>query len=146
MRSFASSQVPLPIGAVSSWQPSHAQCRDTLAVVHGKMCFKVECRPGFNYARDPHEVKRTTCGIRFSSQSLDLCLFSPVGTRSLALFTQHCWSMLTACLLSLSLLTQETDIENGAAVGEICMQEGDKKVNFILCDIKEDHHDVCHKG
>ena len=56
--------------------------------------------------------------------------------------------MLTACLLSLSLFlsTQETQIENGAAIGEICMQEGDKKVNFILCDIKEDHHDVCHKG
>lgn len=88
-----------------------------LSVVHGKMCFKMECKPGFNYARDPHEVKHTKCGIRFSSKSLDLSLFSPV----------------------------DTQIENGAAIGEICMEEGDRKVNFILCDVEEEHHDVCHK-
>jgi GH15 family glucan-1,4-alpha-glucosidase len=88
-----------------------------LSVVHGKMCFKVVCKPGFNYARDTHEVKQGECGVRFYSESLNLCLFTPVATQ----------------------------IEDGAAVCEVCLKEGDTKVNFILCDIKEDHHNVCHK-
>jgi GH15 family glucan-1,4-alpha-glucosidase len=49
-----------------------------LKVVRGEMKFRAECKPAFNYARDPHEVEFQEGGINFHSQKLTLRLASRV--------------------------------------------------------------------
>lgn len=46
--------------------------------VRGSMRFRMECRPAFNYARDPHETKLIGCGANFISESLSLELTTHV--------------------------------------------------------------------
>ncbi|HEV3278137.1 MAG TPA: glycoside hydrolase family 15 protein [Terriglobia bacterium] len=38
-----------------------------LRVIRGSMAFRVECRPAFNYARDPHQTQVLDAGARFRS-------------------------------------------------------------------------------
>jgi GH15 family glucan-1,4-alpha-glucosidase len=38
-----------------------------LRVIRGSMAFRVECRPAFNYARDPHQTQVLDVGARFRS-------------------------------------------------------------------------------
>jgi GH15 family glucan-1,4-alpha-glucosidase len=45
-------------------------------VVRGRMTFRVECRPAFNYARDPHTVEIAAGGAVFSGDSITLALAS----------------------------------------------------------------------
>ncbi|MEO8602727.1 MAG: glycoside hydrolase family 15 protein [bacterium] len=45
-------------------------------VMRGTMPFRLECRPAFNYARDPHELDLVEGGARFRSASLHLALSS----------------------------------------------------------------------
>jgi len=50
----------------------------SVRVIRGSLKFRVECRPAFNYARDPHEVHITRHGARFHSRGLELMLGSKV--------------------------------------------------------------------
>ncbi|WP_406038679.1 glycoside hydrolase family 15 protein [Micromonospora sp. NBC_00898] len=49
-----------------------------IRIVRGSMRFRVECRPRFNYGRDPHELDTYPEGDVFRSPSLTLTL-NPVG-------------------------------------------------------------------
>ncbi len=47
-----------------------------VSVLRGAVKFRAECRPAFNYARDPHEVELVNGGARFRSAKLQLALAS----------------------------------------------------------------------
>src|SRR4051812_1271133 len=49
-----------------------------LRVTRGKVTFRLECRPGFDYARRKGDVTLTGCGAVFSSPSLTLGLSTNV--------------------------------------------------------------------
>lgn len=50
----------------------------SLSVVHGSLTFLLVCRPGFNYARDPHHIEICKKGALFHSKHLCLSLSSPL--------------------------------------------------------------------
>lgn len=50
-------------------------------VVRGVMDFQAECRPAFNYARDPHEMDITPKGVCFYSTHMSLGLATDVPLR-----------------------------------------------------------------
>ncbi len=54
----------------------------TVKSVRGSMRFRLECRPAFNYARDPHEVQCLEGGVAFRSPALHLALGSDVPLRA----------------------------------------------------------------
>jgi GH15 family glucan-1,4-alpha-glucosidase len=47
-----------------------------VGVVRGTMRFRLECRPAFNYARDPHKTELTPNGARFHSSGISLELLT----------------------------------------------------------------------
>ncbi len=47
-------------------------------VVRGTLRFHLECRPAFNYARDPHRIMIEEAGARFHSRELHLALSSRI--------------------------------------------------------------------
>lgn len=51
----------------------------SVTVVHGSLSFTLVCQPGFNYARDAHQVEVAEKGVLFRSQSLSLSLASPLA-------------------------------------------------------------------
>lgn len=61
--------MPAGMGTGSAW---HDQLVRRIKVVRGSMAFRLECRPAFDYARHPHDTRRTPHGIGFYSP--DLCL------------------------------------------------------------------------
>lgn len=71
--------------------------------VRGGMTFRMECRPAFNYARDPHEVELTANGAVFASDKLSLGLSTRVSLR----------------------------VREGAAVAEFTLEEGESAI-FVL--------------
>src|SRR5207253_8370824 len=46
--------------------------------VRGKVAFRLECRPAFDYARAAHKVHVSKQGARFDAPGLSLALASPV--------------------------------------------------------------------
>jgi GH15 family glucan-1,4-alpha-glucosidase len=50
-------------------------------VVRGKVSFRLECRPAFDYARAPHETHINPHGARFDAPGLSLGLATPVPLR-----------------------------------------------------------------
>ena len=52
-----------------------------LRCVRGEVRFRVECRPAFDYGRQPHRVTVCEHGARFDSPALSLCLSSSVPLR-----------------------------------------------------------------
>lgn len=49
-----------------------------LSVVKGKIRFRLECRPAFNFGRDKHRVIADPQGVRFQSPSMAIGLVSPI--------------------------------------------------------------------
>lgn len=49
--------------------------------VRGSVPFRVECRPAFDYGRQPHRVAICRNGARFESAALSLCLSSSIPLR-----------------------------------------------------------------
>ena len=72
-------------------------------VVRGELKFRMECRPAFNYARDPHKVELSERGAVFRSEKLTLAL----ATR------------------------QKLEAADGGAVSEFTLTEG-QKATFVL--------------
>jgi GH15 family glucan-1,4-alpha-glucosidase len=50
-------------------------------VVRGRMDFRLECYPAFNYARDPHKTELVANGAKFYSKALSLALSSDHSLR-----------------------------------------------------------------
>lgn len=74
----------MPIEQDASEHHNHAHAHQifrVLKVVRGKMKFRLECRPAFNYGRDPHTVRIDKRGVIFSSKKLSVALQSPVKLR-----------------------------------------------------------------
>ena len=82
--------MPVPVVADESEHP-HELVR-FVRTVRGSVCFRMECRPAFNYARDEHLVAVHGRRAVFSSETLTLALVSSVpqkadGNGSVAEFT-----------------------------------------------------------
>src|SRR5579871_1996786 len=76
------------VGEVVDYMPVRSNLEDDehllirrVRVVRGKMRFRLECRPAFNYGRDPHRLKLGHGGADFYSASLNLRLSSEVPLR-----------------------------------------------------------------
>ena len=81
----------MPLPATDAPRPLPALVR-RVRVVRGSLPFRLECRPAFNYARDPHALEVVEGGARFHSTRLHLGLNSSVplernGTSAAATFT-----------------------------------------------------------
>jgi GH15 family glucan-1,4-alpha-glucosidase len=66
----------MPIKQPGAGEHSHQIIR-SLSVTHGSLHFTLSCRPGFNYARDEHQLEITREGALFQHKPFDLCLSSP---------------------------------------------------------------------
>ncbi len=83
----------MPLG-LRSTDPRWHQLIRRVQVVRGSMEFRMECRPAFNYARDPHETARCDGGAAFHAPALALGLatrqpLSIDGTGVTSQFTLH---------------------------------------------------------
>ena len=83
----------MPLG-LRSTDPRWHQLIRRVQVVRGSMEFRMECRPAFNYARDPHETTRCDGGAAFHAPALALGLATrqPLaidGTGVTSQFTLH---------------------------------------------------------
>ena len=67
----------MPVGKAADELGSRPIVR-VVRVTRGKMVFRMECRPAFNYARDPHEVAIGANGACFHSKAERLSLSSSV--------------------------------------------------------------------
>jgi GH15 family glucan-1,4-alpha-glucosidase len=63
----------MPVGAPRDGLGFHGLIRQ-VKVVRGRMSFRMECFPAFNYGRDPHAVEIVSGGARFLSKQLNLAL------------------------------------------------------------------------
>ncbi|MDH4082291.1 MAG: glycoside hydrolase family 15 protein [Nitrospira sp.] len=59
-------------------RPKRHQIVRMLSVVRGRIRFRLECRPAFNFGRDGHEVTLRPQGALFRSSSMALGLVSPI--------------------------------------------------------------------
>lgn len=81
-------------------------------MIRGDVPIKMECRPAFNYARDPHTVERFAGGAIFRSQSIDM---------------------------ELTTLQELTLIDNGLGVqARLDLKQGER-VTFALRPLDEQH-------
>ena len=67
----------MPVPAPTSPHPLPSLVR-RVRVLRGSMPFRLDCRPAFNYARDPHTVKLVDGGASFRTARLHLGLASSV--------------------------------------------------------------------
>ena len=65
----------MPIGGASAVPAALVR---RVRVVRGRLRFRLECRPAFNYARGKHQVSLSPHGVRFDGPGLSLGLASPV--------------------------------------------------------------------
>ena len=68
----------MPVGEAADELGSRPIVR-VVRVTRGRMAFRMECRPAFNYARDPHDVAIDTNGACFQSRATRLSLSSSVA-------------------------------------------------------------------
>jgi GH15 family glucan-1,4-alpha-glucosidase len=74
------------VGEIVDFMPVGLNLRDRgyhwlirrVRVIRCSMTFRMECRPAFNYARDPHTTQITDEGAQFESASLNLGLVTDV--------------------------------------------------------------------
>ncbi|VAX33245.1 Glucoamylase [hydrothermal vent metagenome] len=70
----------MPLGATDSKRSDlqHCQIFRMVRVVRGKLKFRLECFPAFDYARIGHKVNLQAGGAVFQSEKISLALHSPV--------------------------------------------------------------------
>ena len=83
----------MPVGLSKGDAGYHTLIR-SVHVARGSMCFRVECHPAFNYARDRHTISISPEGARFDSPHLSLWLSSSMplsrqGNMVTGTFTLH---------------------------------------------------------
>ncbi|MBD3402677.1 glycoside hydrolase family 15 protein, partial [candidate division GN15 bacterium] len=104
------------VGEIIDYMPIHNPRREhgnhqvirRVEIERGRMKFRVECFPAFNYARDTHEVEISEQGVAFHSRHLNLGLATTID------LTQH----------------------DMGVVGEFVLDEGES-VTFILHELRE---------
>lgn len=64
----------MPIGAPRRDHAGYHGLIRRVRVVRGELTFQMECRPAFNYARDPHETQVVKGGAKFLSENLHMAL------------------------------------------------------------------------
>lgn len=101
----------MPVG-IARDAPGFGSVIRKVTVARGAMAFRVECRPAFNYARDPHSIAIDAGGATFRTPSLSLVLATSVPLQR----------------------------DGTAAVGEFTLAEGEE-TTFILQAIAKDSHD-----
>ena len=62
----------------AGYRPRRHQIIRMLSVVRGTVTFRLECSPGFNFGRDPHEIEEQPNGIIFRSGDQSVGLVSPI--------------------------------------------------------------------
>ena len=67
--------MPAGMGTDSGW---HHQLIRRIRVVRGRLTFRLECHPAFNYARTAHETRLTSHGAGFYTEALNLGLATEV--------------------------------------------------------------------
>ena len=92
----------MPVGLPRGHAWHHSLIRRVTAL-RASMAFQVECRPAFNYARDPHQLRIAPQGACFDSPGLTLGLMTEVSLRN----------------------------EGGAAQAEFTLEEGEN-ATFVL--------------
>jgi GH15 family glucan-1,4-alpha-glucosidase len=73
----------MPVGAPREDQGFHGLVRQ-VKVVRGRMTFRMECFPAFNYGRDSHTVEVVAGGARFLSTDLNLALAADYPIQKIA--------------------------------------------------------------
>ncbi len=68
----------MPVGAARRPGPRRHELIRRLTVLRGRITFRMECRPAFNYARDAHTTRVVKGGAIFASPKLDLGLASQI--------------------------------------------------------------------
>ncbi len=123
---------PEGVGEVTDYMPVGARKKNSghrlvrrVTVVRGSMKFRMECRPAFNYARDPHELSILPEGACFQSPSLSLGLATHLplqkdGNAAVAEFTLNEGQRVTLVL---------RDLEAGAGCG-LVLSETESVVLF----------------
>ena len=123
---------PEGVGEVTDYMPVGARKKNSghrlvrrVTVVRGSMKFRMECRPAFNYARDPHELSILPEGACFQSPSLSLGLATRLplqkdGNAAVAEFTLNEGQRVTLVL---------RDLEAGAGCG-LVLSETESVVLF----------------
>jgi GH15 family glucan-1,4-alpha-glucosidase len=96
----------MPVGEESDFATSRRQVIRRITAVRGRMAFRMECRPAFNYARDGHEAALNDGGAEFRTAEADLGLATSVPLR----------------------------IEDGGAVAEFTLGPGESAV-FVLREL-----------
>ena len=71
----------MPVGLPRGHAWHHSLIRRVTAL-RASMAFQVECRPAFNYARDPHQLRIAPQGACFDSPGLILGLMTEVSLRN----------------------------------------------------------------
>lgn len=69
----------MPVGGAGG--TSADQLVRRVRVVHGRVPFRLECRPAFDYARSRHETTVVDCGARFDGPALSLGLAASIPLR-----------------------------------------------------------------
>ncbi len=90
------------VGEITDFMPMGERTKSTkrhqlvrrVSVVRGSMCFRMQCLPAFNFARDKHTVSVTQNGVRFESEAMSIHLSATipikiVGNAAEAEFTLH---------------------------------------------------------
>ena len=67
----------MPIKEVGTDEHHHQIIR-SVSIIQGPLQFTLACRPGFNYARDDHQVEVSQHGALFKSKGFNLGLASPL--------------------------------------------------------------------
>jgi GH15 family glucan-1,4-alpha-glucosidase len=106
----------MPIGGT---RPVPDELVRRVRVVRGRLHFRLECRPAFDYARASHEIHISENGARFDGPGISLGLASPVP------------------------LTSYATAGGDGARAEFTLGEGEK-ATFVLCRLDaNDHHGPC---
>jgi GH15 family glucan-1,4-alpha-glucosidase len=71
----------MPVGEDSTFATQRRQVIRRVTVVRGRMSFRMECRPAFNYARDGHDTVLVDRGAEFHAANFDLGLATSVPLR-----------------------------------------------------------------
>jgi len=100
----------MPVGISEENQRRHWLIRH-VKMVRGEMTIRMECNPAFNYARDEHNIEISENGAAFTSDTFSFSLAT----------------------------TTPLQAENGAAIAEMQMQQGDTAV-FVLSEMQEDEN------
>jgi GH15 family glucan-1,4-alpha-glucosidase len=92
----------MPVGEIAG-KPHRCEVIRRISVLRGTMTFRMECRPAFNFARDPHEMVLVEGGAEFHADAQHLGLATRTPLRA----------------------------EGAGAVAEFSLSEGDSAV-FVL--------------